>query len=146
MNLNIFLMKTVETEGIDIMKSEYPKRVLLNVSTMLAAAVVMIGLLSGCNGKEDALEEVIDQIILPVSATHVVKGNIEKFLTYTGNVDAAKRVEIAPLAPGRIVRIMVDEGDRVKKGQVLVKMDDMAVAPEIYRRAKELGIGTWLPL
>lgn len=25
-------------------------------------------------------------------------------------------------------------------------MDDMAVAPEIYRKAKELGIGTWLPL
>jgi ornithine cyclodeaminase/alanine dehydrogenase-like protein (mu-crystallin family) len=25
-------------------------------------------------------------------------------------------------------------------------MDDMAVAPEIYRRAKEKGIGTWLPL
>ncbi len=25
-------------------------------------------------------------------------------------------------------------------------LDDMAVAPEIYRRAKELGIGTWLPL
>jgi len=25
-------------------------------------------------------------------------------------------------------------------------MDDMAVAPEIYRRAKSLGLGTWLPL
>ena len=25
-------------------------------------------------------------------------------------------------------------------------MDDMAVAPEIYRRAKELGLGTWLEL
>jgi ornithine cyclodeaminase/alanine dehydrogenase-like protein (mu-crystallin family) len=25
-------------------------------------------------------------------------------------------------------------------------MDDMAIAPEIYRRAKEKGIGTWLPL
>jgi ornithine cyclodeaminase/alanine dehydrogenase-like protein (mu-crystallin family) len=25
-------------------------------------------------------------------------------------------------------------------------MDDMAVAPEVYRRAKERGIGTWLPL
>ncbi len=25
-------------------------------------------------------------------------------------------------------------------------LDDMAVAPEIYRRAKEQGIGTWLPL
>jgi ornithine cyclodeaminase/alanine dehydrogenase-like protein (mu-crystallin family) len=25
-------------------------------------------------------------------------------------------------------------------------MDDMAVAPEIYRRAKAMGIGTWLPM
>jgi ornithine cyclodeaminase/alanine dehydrogenase-like protein (mu-crystallin family) len=25
-------------------------------------------------------------------------------------------------------------------------MDDMAVAPEVYRRARERGIGTWLPL
>jgi len=25
-------------------------------------------------------------------------------------------------------------------------IDDMAVAPEIYRRAKSMGIGTWLPL
>ena len=25
-------------------------------------------------------------------------------------------------------------------------IDDMAVAPEIYRRAKELGVGTWLEL
>jgi ornithine cyclodeaminase/alanine dehydrogenase-like protein (mu-crystallin family) len=25
-------------------------------------------------------------------------------------------------------------------------MDDMAVAPEIYRRAKAMGLGVWLPL
>jgi ornithine cyclodeaminase/alanine dehydrogenase-like protein (mu-crystallin family) len=25
-------------------------------------------------------------------------------------------------------------------------IDDMAVAPEIYRRARQMGIGTWLPL
>jgi ornithine cyclodeaminase/alanine dehydrogenase-like protein (mu-crystallin family) len=25
-------------------------------------------------------------------------------------------------------------------------MDDMAVAPEIYRRARDMGLGTWLPL
>jgi hypothetical protein len=25
-------------------------------------------------------------------------------------------------------------------------LDDMAVAPEIYRRARERGIGTWLEL
>ena len=25
-------------------------------------------------------------------------------------------------------------------------LDDMAVAPEVYRRARDRGIGTWLPL
>ena len=25
-------------------------------------------------------------------------------------------------------------------------LDDMAVAPEVYRRAVNLGLGTWLPL
>jgi ornithine cyclodeaminase/alanine dehydrogenase-like protein (mu-crystallin family) len=25
-------------------------------------------------------------------------------------------------------------------------LDDMAVAPEVLRRARELGLGTWLPL
>ena len=25
-------------------------------------------------------------------------------------------------------------------------LDDMAVAPEVLRRAQELGLGTWLPL
>jgi len=25
-------------------------------------------------------------------------------------------------------------------------LDDMAVAPAVYRRARERGLGTWLPL
>ena len=25
-------------------------------------------------------------------------------------------------------------------------LDDMAVAPEVYRRARACGLGTWLPL
>ena len=47
----------------------------------------------------------------------------------------------AGLKPGR-------EGDdeRTLAINLGLAMDDMAVAPEIYRRAKELGIGTWLPL
>jgi ornithine cyclodeaminase/alanine dehydrogenase len=48
---------------------------------------------------------------------------------------------VAGLKPGR-------EGDdeRTLAINLGLAMDDMAVAPEIYRRAKELGIGTWLPL
>lgn len=39
-----------------------------------------------------------------------------------------------------------DEKERTLAINLGLAMDDMAVAPEIYRRAKEKGLGNWLPL
>jgi ornithine cyclodeaminase/alanine dehydrogenase len=48
---------------------------------------------------------------------------------------------VAGLKPGR-----QDPLERTLAINLGLAMDDMAVAPEIYRRAKGLGIGTWLNL
>lgn len=48
---------------------------------------------------------------------------------------------VAGLKPGRR-----DEKERTLAINLGLAMDDMAVAPEIYRRAREKGLGTWLPL
>jgi len=48
---------------------------------------------------------------------------------------------VAGLKPGR-----KDEKERTLAINLGLAIDDMAVAPEIYRRAKEKGLGTWLPL
>lgn len=48
---------------------------------------------------------------------------------------------VAGLKPGRR-----DEKQRTLAINLGLAMDDMAVAPEIYRRAKEKGLGIWLPL
>jgi ornithine cyclodeaminase/alanine dehydrogenase-like protein (mu-crystallin family) len=48
---------------------------------------------------------------------------------------------VAGLKPGR-----QDDDERILAMNLGLAMDDMAVAPEIYRKAKDLGIGTWLPL
>jgi len=47
----------------------------------------------------------------------------------------------AGLKPGR-----EKENERTLAMNLGLAIDDMAVAPEIFRRAKERGIGTWLPL
>ncbi len=47
----------------------------------------------------------------------------------------------AGLKPGR-----EGENERTLAMNLGLAIDDMAVAPEIFRRAKERGIGTWLPL
>ncbi|MGB8644168.1 MAG: ornithine cyclodeaminase family protein [Anaerolineae bacterium] len=48
---------------------------------------------------------------------------------------------VAGLKPGR-----EREDERTMAINLGLALDDMAVAPEIYRRASERGIGTWLPL
>jgi ornithine cyclodeaminase/alanine dehydrogenase-like protein (mu-crystallin family) len=48
---------------------------------------------------------------------------------------------VAGLKPGR-----QDPKERTLAINLGLAMDDMAVAPEIYRRAKGMGIGTWLTL
>jgi ornithine cyclodeaminase/alanine dehydrogenase-like protein (mu-crystallin family) len=39
-----------------------------------------------------------------------------------------------------------NEQERILAMNLGLALDDMAVAPEIYRRAKDAGIGSWLPL
>lgn len=48
---------------------------------------------------------------------------------------------VAGLKPGRR-----DEMERTLAINLGLALDDMAVAPEIYRRAKEIGLGVWLSL
>lgn len=48
---------------------------------------------------------------------------------------------VAGLKPGR-----QSEDERTLAINLGLAMDDMAVAPEIYRRAREKKLGTWLPL
>ena len=48
---------------------------------------------------------------------------------------------VAGIKPGR-----QQESERTMAMNLGLALDDMAVAPEIYRRAKERGIGTWLKL
>jgi HlyD family secretion protein len=52
------------------------------------------------------------------------EGDITSIVTATGKVKAQADIEISADVMGRIEELPVEEGDRVKKGQLLVKIDD----------------------
>src|SRR4051812_1696131 len=58
-------------------------------------------------------------IVQVVTAT---QGSIEDTVEATGTVQPLNRVEIKPPIPGRIEKLLVDEGDKVKAGQILAWM------------------------
>lgn len=61
---------------------------------------------------------------LPVQLTEVGRGRVESSIANTraGTVEACQRTRLSPITGGRIVYLGVKEGDRVKKGQVLMRL------------------------
>jgi membrane fusion protein, macrolide-specific efflux system len=54
-----------------------------------------------------------------------VYGNIQNVITATGTVQPQNRLEMMPAISGRIEDILVQEGDKVKKGQTVAYMSSM---------------------
>jgi len=77
--------------------------------------------LTGCSQKK---EKPINEEVIPVQVIPVKKYTIEQKLEFTGNIEPFKKNNLGAQMAGRIQKIYVDAGDRVKKGDLLVQMDD----------------------
>ena len=89
-----------------------------------------IALLTGCSSKKEENQNTETEAI-PVKVMKLEKRNIAKTLDYTATLQADEQVYYAPVSAGRIGKIYVEVGDRIKKGQLLVEMD-----PTNYQQAK----------
>ncbi len=85
-------------------------------------SALTIAILAGCSGKKDAGKATTVEAI-PVKVQTLEKQEISRTLDYSANLQAEEQVYYAPAAAGRISKIYVEVGDRIKKGQLLVDMD-----------------------
>ena len=76
----------------------------------------------GQQSKGKNTEEKMD-LAVPVAITRVKAGNITESLRVTGSVQAIKEVSIYSTVPGKAKKILVSEGDRVQKDQVLAYIE-----------------------
>lgn len=60
---------------------------------------------------------------IQVTVTRVIKGEVAPSLFGIGTVEARRAYLIGPTIAGRVERVLVDVGDRVKSGQLLAEMD-----------------------
>ncbi len=57
----------------------------------------------------------------------------------TGTIESPQNVKIAPKVTGRVDYLLLREGDRVRKGQVLVKIDPRQVEAEVHQQQAALA-------
>jgi RND family efflux transporter MFP subunit len=86
-------------------------------------------------GEGEEAEEGAANIVVEVTVTHVERGDIQSTLPVTGTVSALPNqdVRVSSLVPGRIARMTVAEGDRVREGQVLAKIDDRPFRDQVQQ-------------
>ena len=117
------------------------KRVVL-VSMFAVVALAMVS----CAGKKDVKQEEV--AVLPkVEAQSVASREVVQEAVFTGTVEAQVVNNIAPQQPLRIKHIRFDVGDHVKKGDLLVLLDNSSLvqakaqldnALKEYERTNEL--------
>jgi membrane fusion protein, multidrug efflux system len=90
---------------------------------LVACVLLFTGILSACDPGDEEQDNKDKQEPRPVKIMTLKKDTVERTLSYTANMIAWEEVNLAPSKPGRIKEIFVEEGDRITKGQELVKMD-----------------------
>ncbi len=107
---------------------------------LLALLLAILGLVStGCTPKGEAAENVAEgkadsdsesesekkeQELVPVEVATLERGPIEAVLRYSTNLEAESEVSVYSQAARLVTELLVEEGNAVRKGQVLLRLQD----------------------
>lgn len=95
----------------------------------MAAAVMMIA--GGCS----APEEIPEEVPTTISVEEVRLGDLELSEAFSGTLVPGDEASVLAASPAEIVQVLVQEGDRVRRGQDMVRLDTSDLAIQ-YRQAR----------
>ncbi|WP_162884299.1 efflux RND transporter periplasmic adaptor subunit [Vibrio splendidus] len=116
--------------------------------TAIVIAMSLSVLLTGC--KQESKTVVAEPVVRPVFVEEASAVRVED-LSFNGVIQSASRADLSFRTSGRIVEMLVKEGDEVQQGQLVAKLDsvdakialtsaqnELANARSEYQRAKTL--------
>jgi len=102
---------------------------------VLVLAVLTAISITACSGKEEALKERIK----PVKSLEVKEQENPAILSYSGIVSSSELKKLAFKSAGRIGKVHVKEGQSIKKGQVLVELEDQDLQYALNAAKGQMG-------
>jgi len=88
------------------------KKIIIAAGLAFVALIVLVNILGSGNGKS-----------LEVTVEKVQKRDLVEKVSATGEIKPKKNINISTDVAGKILKILVEEGDGVQKGQLLIKID-----------------------
>ena len=98
-------------------------------SIILAASVFTVFAFTGCKAKNQKSAQTEEkkeaETIYAVSTYKTVKGNLDDYLEFGGDVASVNEVMVLPDQAGKITNVLVKVGDMVKKDQVIAYVNPL---------------------
>ena len=110
-------------------KKKKRKRLLYVSGSLLALVLIVPGVTAATHGGTK---------IDPTKLAKVERGDLAKSVVATGKVEPITKVEIKSKASGIVKKLLVDAGDRVKKGQVLCELDREEIQAQVNSARAQL--------
>ncbi len=101
-------------------KKKKKKRILISIGIVLVILIIIAVIVSGKKEK-----------LIEVQTEKISKRNITQIVTATGKIQSEVKVNISAEISGEIVSLPIKEGDEVKKGDLLVKINPEAYYPQV---------------
>ncbi|HKP45879.1 MAG TPA: efflux RND transporter periplasmic adaptor subunit [Pyrinomonadaceae bacterium] len=99
---------------------------ILTLSALLAVAIV---LLNACGGSKANVRTDESKTARPatidVTTAAAIMRDLPQYFEATGSLTGDEQTDVAPSVAGKVVAIGVDMGSYVKRGQMIVKLDDV---------------------
>jgi membrane fusion protein, multidrug efflux system len=135
-------------------KSRRKRWISAGLGLLGAVAIAVFIMNSGAkdaNGAEKKADEAEEETAVPVEVMEAVEGTVAAYISATANLVAENDVAVLSEVEGRVTSLLVDEGDRVKAGAVLARLDPSdeeialkkaelrhANAQQVYERGQDL--------
>ncbi|NUL81711.1 MAG: efflux RND transporter periplasmic adaptor subunit [Armatimonadetes bacterium] len=102
-------------------------------SGLFSAALVGLIALSSCSkpNASPAKETGAEATAIAVGVEKISAGNLEQTVDVTGNLIATQDVIVSPKIGGKIERLLVREGDKVSRGQVIAIQDTSDLSAQL---------------
>lgn len=100
---------------------------------ILTCSLILLGTTANFIIRNSSSRVQLQELTVPV-----VKDNLTIKISASGKVEPIKSVNVSPKNPGRLVKLLVEQGDIVSIGQTLAIMENLEVQAEKSQAAAEL--------
>lgn len=107
------------------------KRVYQLLMTLLILSLAAIQWNCGSNSHSKTKDKKENEVVIPVEVAEVTMGEISAYFSGTATIEAEEETDVVAKVGEVVKEIYVEEGDYVKAGQVLAKLNDEKLSVQV---------------